>query len=255
MEKKFRVTGLLCGEFTGHRWIPRTKASDAEIQCFPWSAPQLTFPAFPAHAQPAILRIWEEAHGHTWLHSTPIYRRTSNLIHPSNFCSFRSISDVLLLFKNKLFRNKLSFAIKLFIQHSKYAWSCTCSYWMFLHFSTICQFSHGWHLLIKITPLVPGYYLCMSKNHDDVIKWKQFPRYWPFVRRIHRSPVNSSHKGQWSGALMFSLICVWINDWVNNGEAGDLRRYSIHYDVTVMFLICGRDTHHIQLGIRKQHGR
>ena len=33
-------------------------------------------------------------------------------------------------------------------------------------------------------------------HHDDVIKWKQFPRYWPFVRRIHRSPVNSPHKGQ-----------------------------------------------------------
>ena len=32
--------------------------------------------------------------------------------------------------------------------------------------------------------------------HDDVIKWKHFPRYWPFVRRIHRSPVNSPHKGQ-----------------------------------------------------------
>ena len=47
-------------------------------------------------------------------------------------------------------------------------------------------------------------------------------------------PVNSSHKGQWRGALMFSLICVWINNWVNNGEAGDLRRYRIHYDVTVM---------------------
>ena len=47
-------------------------------------------------------------------------------------------------------------------------------------------------------------------------------------------PVNSPHKGQWRGALMFSLICVWINDWVNNGEAGDLRRYRIHYDVTVM---------------------
>ena len=27
-------------------------------------------------------------------------------------------------------------------------------------------------------------------NHDDVIKWKHFPRYWPFVRRIHRAPVN-----------------------------------------------------------------
>ena len=46
--------------------------------------------------------------------------------------------------------------------------------------------------------------------HDDVIKWKHFPRYWPFVRGIHRSPGNSSHKGQWRGALMFSLICVWI---------------------------------------------
>ena len=58
-------------------------------------------------------------------------------------------------------------------------------------------------------------------SHDDVIKWKHFPRYWPFVRGIHRSPVNSPHKGQWRGALMFSLICVWINGWVNNREAGD----------------------------------
>ena len=36
----FRVTGHLCGEFTGHRWIPCTKASDAELWCFLWSAPQ-----------------------------------------------------------------------------------------------------------------------------------------------------------------------------------------------------------------------
>ena len=71
-------------------------------------------------------------------------------------------------------------------------------------------------------------------QHDDVIKWKHFPRYWPFVRGIQRSPVNSPHKGQWCGALTFSLICVWINCWVNNSEAGDLRRYRAHYDVTVM---------------------
>ena len=61
-----------------------------------------------------------------------------------------------------------------------------------------------------------------------------FPRYWPFVRGIHRSPVNSPHKGQWRGALMFSLICVWINGGVNNREAGDLRCYHAHYNVTVM---------------------
>ena len=67
--------------------------------------------------------------------------------------------------------------------------------------------------------------------HDDVIKWKYFPRYWPLVRGIHRSPVNSPHKGQWRGALMFSLICIWINGWVNNREAGDLRCYRGHYNV------------------------
>ena len=75
-------------------------------------------------------------------------------------------------------------------------------------------------------------FLCVW--HDDVIKWKHFPRNWPFVRKIHRSPVNFPHKGQWRGALMFSLIYVWINDWANNREAGDLRRQHGHYDVIVM---------------------
>ena len=70
--------------------------------------------------------------------------------------------------------------------------------------------------------------------HDDVIEWKHFPRYWPFVRGIHRSPMNSPHKGQWRGALMFSLISTWINRWVNNGEASDFRRYRAHYDAIVM---------------------
>ena len=50
--------------------------------------------------------------------------------------------------------------------------------------------------------------------HDDVIKWKHFPRYWRFVRIIHRSPLNSPLKGQWHGALIFCLICAWINGWV-----------------------------------------
>ena len=70
--------------------------------------------------------------------------------------------------------------------------------------------------------------------HVNVIKWKLFPRYWPFVWGIHRSPVNSPHKGQWRGALMFSLICAWINSRVNNREAGDLRHHRAHYDVVVM---------------------
>ena len=48
------------------------------------------------------------------------------------------------------------------------------------------------------------------------------------------SPVNSTYKGQWRGALMFSLICVWINDRVNNRESGDLGRHRAHHDVIVM---------------------
>ena len=83
------------------------------------------------------------------------------------------------------------------------------------------------------------YILCnVLLNHNAVMTWKRFTHYWPlerkstshttwwrhqmetfppnwpFVRGIHRSPVNSPHKGQWRRALMFSLICVWINSWV-----------------------------------------
>ena len=64
----------------------------------------------------------------------------------------------------------------------------------------------GWRLMLcllaagTIVKAVPSR---IQLNHDDVIKWKNFPRYCPFVRGIHRSPVNSPHKGQWRGALMF----------------------------------------------------
>ena len=53
-------------------------------------------------------------------------------------------------------------------------------------------------------------------------------------------PVNSPHKGQWCGALMFSLICARINNWVNNREAGDLRCHRGHYDVNVMWWLSAR---------------
>ena len=71
-------------------------------------------------------------------------------------------------------------------------------------------------------------------GHGDVIKWKHYPHYWPLVRGVRRLSVISPHKGQWRGALMFSWICIWINGWINNREADDLRRYRAHYYVTVM---------------------
>ena len=77
-------------------------------------------------------------------------------------------------------------------------------------------------------------------HHDDILKWQHFSRYWPFVQGIHQSLVNSPHKGPWHRALMFSMICAWINGWVNIGEAGDLRHHCTHYDVTVVlcFVLC-----------------
>ena len=74
----------------------------------------------------------------------------------------------------------------------------------------------------------------LRRSHYDVIKWKNFQRYWTFVRGIHLSLGNSPLKGQWRGALVFSLIRAWINGWVNNGETGDLIRHRAYYDDTVM---------------------
>ena len=78
--------------------------------------------------------------------------------------------------------------------------------------------------------VVIGYWSICLFPHDDVIKWKHFPRYWPFVRGIHRSPVNFPHKRPvtWSFDVFFHL------PWINNREAGDLRRYRAHCDVIVM---------------------
>ena len=112
------------------------------------------------------------------------------------------------------------------------------------------------NLLVKEVPcasLLQWYYFCLyllalyrvlwgsvSTSFKQIMMTSSngniFPRYWPFVRGIHRSPMNSPHQGQWRGALMFSLTCVWINGWVNNREAGDLRRYRANYDVIVLHI-------------------
>ena len=84
----------------------------------------------------------------------------------------------------------------------------------------------------------------MTKDYDDVIKWKHLSRNWSFARGHHRSPENSPHKTQWRGALMLYLICAWIDGWVNNHESGDLRRHHTHYDVAVMLCIKSEDYIH-----------
>ena len=74
-------------------------------------------------------------------------------------------------------------------------------------------------------------------NHPDEKANFDFPHHVVALQRfnkINRPPVNSSHRGQWRGALMFSSICAWINAKITNWEADYFRGHRTHYDVTVM---------------------
>ena len=73
------------------------------------------------------------------------------------------------------------------------------------------------------------------KHHDDVIKWKLSPRYWTFVQGIHRSLVNSLTKASDAELWCFLWSAPWTNGWVNNREAGDLRRYHSHFDIILRY--------------------
>ena len=94
----------------------------------------------------------------------------------------------------------------------------------------LCDVIMPRYILISVHIRVPDFEV-IYVSHDDVIKWKHFPRYWSFVRGIHCSPVIFPHKGQ---CLMFYLIWAWTNDWVNNQGACDLRRHRAQDDVIVM---------------------
>ena len=81
-------------------------------------------------------------------------------------------------------------------------------------------------------------FMMLSKTHahffmdqDDVITSALLV----LCEWIHRSSVDSCLKGQWRGALTFSLICTRTNDWANNRDADDLRHNRAHYDVTVIY--------------------
>ena len=144
--------------------------------------------------------------------------------------------SVKMCYSDKCFINKraITFRSRFFCLSGETSVAVKVSMWQWL--------LNGLWRHVSFSDLVPGLCVCNIDSfflshelthHDGVIKWQHFPRYWPFVRGIHRSPVNSPHKGQWRGALVFSLICGRINGWVNKWEADDLRHHHTHYDVTV----------------------
>ena len=112
-------------------------------------------------------------------------------------------------------------------------WSCSFTQFIPSHFSVFVNADPGLSILEETL----WWNISSPKEiigHDDVIKWKYFLCYWPFVQGIHQSPVNSPQRGQWHWALMFSLICTWTDNWVNSQDASDLRCHHTYYDVIVI---------------------
>ena len=134
------------------------------------------------------------------------YRRTSevNMLYPCN------TNEVDMRFTNSSHEihmkfiwisNDLNFMLTSCELHKNYMTSSLHYTWIWLLASLLCT-SYEWASgsIVRISPDCEHQW----QPHDDVITWRHFSRYWPFVRGIHRSPVNSPHEGQWRGALMFS---------------------------------------------------
>ena len=108
------------------------------------------------------------------------------------------------------------------------------SWYLIIYFSSYCN------CLEDLVPIDSTFWSVMSKRVVDrhTAWWRHqmetFSALLALCAGKSPVPVNSPHKGQWRGALMFSVIYAWINDWVNDREAGDLRRQRGHYDVIVM---------------------
>ena len=91
-------------------------------------------------------------------------------------------------------------------------WPSMVLWWIAKRKGAIIHTKEAAPVLKKIRDHSHDIYIWVQRNTwgiHDVIKWKYFPRYWPFVWGIRRSPANSPHKGQWHRALMFSVICAW----------------------------------------------
>ena len=128
-------------------------------------------------------------------------------------------------------------------KYGKMRWRSSLSGVHLLHTDTLMHgYDIGGLMQEMWTPVQPLLYFCFQYFTRWRHQMETFSVSLAFVWGIHRSLVNSPHKGKWHGVLMFSLICTWINAWVNNCEAGDLRRHHAHYDIIVMiwlhFLYC-----------------
>ena len=114
-------------------------------------------------------------------------------------------------------------------------YSLTCHYQSLnkvikIWFYVYLNYQHRVTWMSLFVPIV----LLRFAYHDDVIKWKHFPCYWPCVRGIHRSPVNSLYKGQWrGGALMFSVM-IYASRYIHTNDANGVFAVKIETNILSM---------------------
>ena len=115
---------------------------------------------------------------------------------------------------------------------------------MLEQFTLKCKWLRESVFTVKVHNEYIYFTMYLYRFHDDVIKWKHFPHYWSFLC-WGNSPVTGelTSQGPVTRSFEFSSLCGWTNGWVNNRNAGDLRRDRAQYDVIVMCPI------HIHTGI------
>ena len=131
----------------------------------------------------------------------------------------------------------------LFVTRKARCWNVNCCIIGYTTFCLMLQVLHGTHMC----------FMMMTSSYGNNCR-----RYWPYVRGIHGSLVDSPHKGQWRGALIFSLIWVWRNGWTNSQDAGGLRHHFAHWDVTVLLqfvLIIAEITFYEKSSVLRSHER
>ena len=101
--------------------------------------------------------------------------------------------------------------------------------------SGVCCFCLKWSFVLTLDKSSLNVWMSKTDLRDDVIKWEHFPRYWPFVLGILRSPGNSPKRPVTRSFDVFvDLRLDKRQSKKSRGEAGDLRRHRAHYDVTAM---------------------
>ena len=113
-------------------------------------------------------------------------------------------------------------------------YSCTCTVYM-------CVTRPQWVNAIHDSASRVLYIVCWTGSQILTWSWcRQMETYSALLTLYEGDPLDSPHKGQWRGALMFSLICAWTNGWANSRDTGDLGCHHALYDVTVMSNHCSR---------------